>query len=41
MNESNSNQIGFTVTMLNILWYTSRNQDEPLLSTTVCKMNPL
>jgi len=28
----------FTVLRLNILWYTSRNQDESLSSTAVCKM---
>jgi len=28
-------------TKVRILWHTSRNQDESLLSTTVCKMTPL
>jgi len=32
-----SNQIVFTVIVLNILRYTSRNCDELLLSTTVCR----
>jgi len=32
-----SNQIVFTFIVLNILRYTSRNWDELLLSTTVCR----
>jgi len=35
------NQVAVTVIVLNILWYTSRNQDDALSSATVCNMTPL